>query len=280
MDSATNAHAPIPTAEAARKSALVDSVGFWWHTIDVGDGVVTPGIKTGAQLAAEFAALNLPTLNGLTVLDIGAWDGFFSFEADRQGASRVVALDWYVWALRLPEVEEYKARCADQGIAQKPLTEIPELWSEELPGKRGFDIAHQLLDSRIDVVAEDFMTVDPESLGRFDITLFLGVLYHQRHPLLALERVREFTRSVAVIESHAAVYPGLEHLAMCEFFELNELANDPTNWWAPNLTALIKLCRAAGFGEVDVVVGPTRELLDLPPGAAPAPYRAIVHARP
>jgi tRNA (mo5U34)-methyltransferase len=264
----------------ARKRALVEAAGSWWHSIDLGDGVVTPGGKTADLLADEFAALELPPLAGRTVLDIGAWDGFFSFEAERRGAERVVALDWFVWAIRWAEVAAYIGRCKTHGVPPRPLMDVAELWSPDLPGKRGFDLACESLGSRVEAVAEDFMSADVDDLGQFDVVLFLGVIYHQRHPLLALERLLEFTRGVAVIESYAAVYPGLEHLAICEFFELDELANDHTNWWAPNLTALVKMCRSAGFGFVEVVEGPPPDLLDLPAAAAPAPYRAILHARP
>ena len=264
----------------AGKRARVEKAGTWWHSIDLGDGVITPGHKSREFLAQEFAALELPPLEGRTVLDIGAWDGFFSFEAERQGARRVVALDWFVWALDSPAAADYLQQCARDGCPPRPFEEVPELWSTDLPGKRGFDLAHETLRSRVETVAVDFLTIDPDMLGRFDIVLFLGVLYHQRHPLVALERVRQLTNELAIIESHAAVYPGLDHLALCEFLEHDELGGDHTNWWAPNLTALIKLCRSAGFGLVEVVAGPPPDFIDLPPGSPPAPYRAILHAWP
>ena len=67
----------------------------WWHSIDLGDGVITPGIDDSPR---KLHRLRLPQdLTGKSVLDIGAWDGFFSFEAERRGASRVLALDSYAW---------------------------------------------------------------------------------------------------------------------------------------------------------------------------------------
>src|ERR671931_229568 len=67
----------------------------WYHTIDLGGGVVTAGVDDTPQ---RLARLNLPeSLSGQTVLDIGAWDGFFSFECERRGAARVVAADHYAW---------------------------------------------------------------------------------------------------------------------------------------------------------------------------------------
>ncbi len=61
----------------------------WWHSIDLGDGVVTPGYKSPELLETELAALRLPDLAGRSVLDIAAWDGYFSFAAERLGAARV-----------------------------------------------------------------------------------------------------------------------------------------------------------------------------------------------
>ena len=62
---------------------------FWWHSIDLGGGVVTPGAKSPAHLAAEWEALRLPELGGKSVLDVGTWDGYFAFEAERSGAASV-----------------------------------------------------------------------------------------------------------------------------------------------------------------------------------------------
>ena len=67
----------------------------WYHTIDLGVGVTTNGVDDSPQ---RLARVQLPaSLEGLSVLDIGAWDGFFSFECERRGASRVVAADYYSW---------------------------------------------------------------------------------------------------------------------------------------------------------------------------------------
>src|SRR5947209_4915080 len=87
--------------EAARRRALADSVTNWWHSVDLGYGVVTQGHKSIDQIHHEIAAFQFPDLGGKTFLDIGAWDGAFSFEAERRGARRVVALDHYVWSIDL-----------------------------------------------------------------------------------------------------------------------------------------------------------------------------------
>jgi tRNA (mo5U34)-methyltransferase len=77
-----------------------------------------------------------------------------------------------------------------------------------------------------------------------------------RHPLLALERLRRVTRSVAYIETAAISIPGQEGLSVCEFYETNELEGDPGNWWAPTASALLAMCRAVGFADAELLVGP------------------------
>ena len=69
--------------------AAVQSVPFWWHSIDLGSGIVTPGTQSQEFLKARMRSLQLPDLQGKSVLDIGAYDGFYSFEVERLGAARV-----------------------------------------------------------------------------------------------------------------------------------------------------------------------------------------------
>ena len=205
----------------AQLEEMAASVGYWWHSIDLGQGVVTKGAKTPETLQYELESLRLPDLRGKTVLDIGAWDGFFSFEAERRGARRVVALDH-------------------------------GLWTTSWPGKGGYDTAHKALDSKVETVVDDFMTMDLEPFGTFDVVFFLGVLYHMEDPLASLRRVASLSNGVAIIETHAIVVPGFEHLELCEFYSSNQLNGDISNWWGPNLKALEGMCRAAGFTRVEV----------------------------
>jgi tRNA (mo5U34)-methyltransferase len=266
----------LPKTEEGRALyQYVDALPFWCHSIDVGLGVVTPGVKTPAIHAAELAVLQLPDLRGKSVLDIGAWDGFYSFEAEKRGAARVVALDHFVWALDWEAKNRYKADCKRQGITAQPFDRIPELWRfDTLPGKRGFDLCRHALNSRVDAVVCDLMTGDIEALGRFDVVLYMGVLYHMENPLESLKRVRRLTSGIAVIETEAVAIGGFEHRPFCEFFPPQaKLADDPTNFWAPNAPALVGLCEDAGFSRV--------ELLTTPPAPASGQitrYRLIAHA--
>ena len=127
----------------------------WWHKIDLGHEVITPGIiDTSIKLETLQIAENL---RGKTVLDIGAWDGFYSFEAERRGARRVLAADSYCWG--------------GNG------------WGT----KKGFDLARKTLGSKVESLEIDVMDLTPEKVGTFDLVLFLGVLYHMRYPLQVLD---------------------------------------------------------------------------------------------
>jgi tRNA (mo5U34)-methyltransferase len=191
----------------------------WYHTIDLGGGVVTAGVDDTPR---RLARLDLPpSLEGRTVLDIGAWDGFFSFECERRGAARVVAADYYSW------------RGGGWGT------------------KDGFQLAREALHSRVEDVEIDVMDLSPERVGTFDVVLFLGVLYHLRHPLLGLERVASVTRGLLIIETVVDLV-GFHRPALA-FYPERELNNDPTNWWAPNVPAMHGMLRTVGFTTIRTV---------------------------
>ena len=78
------------------RESLAEEIGrrSWFHTFDFGDGLGTPGRDVTRR---KLAALHLPDLQGRSVIDIGAYDGYFSFEAERRGARRVVASDHWAW---------------------------------------------------------------------------------------------------------------------------------------------------------------------------------------
>ena len=144
----------------------------WYHSIDLGRGVVTPGVDNSPE---RLARVRLPAdLSGRSVLDIGAWDGFFSFEAERRGATRIVATDHYAW----------------HGVG----------WGTG-QGKAGFALARAALNSRVEDVDVDVMDLSPERVGTFDVVFFLGVLYHLPNPLLALERVAAVTGDMLILET-------------------------------------------------------------------------------
>lgn len=267
---------------ADARQALLDEVSaqaFWFHSIELGGGVVTPGLKTREQLASELESLRLPDLAGRTVLDIGSWDGFFAFEAERRGAARVVALDRFVWAW---DHTAGQAEVARQGPHRRrnaagrlpAQDESLECWDPVgLPGKRPFDLARQALRSHVQPVVADFVADDLSFLGTFDVVLFLGVLYHMQDPLGALRRLAQLTAGTAVIETEARVFAGNE-MPLCEYLGGHRLLDDPTNWWAPNESALRLMLLEAGFSNVESI----HPAPDPPAADEPVRYRAILHA--
>ena len=237
---------------------VIKSCPEWYHSIELAPGVVTPGRAPIEALENELRSLRLPDLRGKSVLDIGAYDGFFSFAAERLGASRVTSLDHYVWSADMCEYMKDWRESRRTGAPLPPPHESRHWRPDELPGRRPFDAARALLHSRVEPIVGDFMTMDLTSLGRFDVVLFLGVLYHLEDPVGAMRRVARVTApgGLAVIETAATEILGLRDAAFCEFFPGKELNNDPSNWWAPNSKALEGLCRAAGFREVTLLARP------------------------
>lgn len=207
---------PAPGVSALR--AEVERVR-WWHPIDLGGGVVTPGRDPAPQ---RLRNLRLPErLDGLSVLDVGAWDGFFSFEAERRGAARVLATDWFCWG----------------GPG----------WGT----KDGFELARRVLGSSVEDREIDLPGLSPESVGTHDLVLFLGVLYHLRDPLLGLERVASVTAGTLVLET--AVDMLWTRRPAAAFYPGTELSGDETNWWGPNPAGVEGMLRAVGFREVRMV---------------------------
>ncbi|CAN5829206.1 hypothetical protein BH23GEM7_BH23GEM7_03120 [soil metagenome] len=234
---------------------MAASVPAWFHSIDLGQGVTTPGFRTAEDLRNAVEDLRLPDLKSKDVLDINAWDGFFSFEAERRGAKRVVALDKMMWAMDQEGWRRYWLECREKGIPPADFQDTPFWHLESVPGKVGFDTAHRALDSRVESIVDDLMEMDVSTLGQFDVVLYLGSLYHMANPVEALRRVSAVTSGIAIIETEAVVLPGFEDRAICEFFPSAELNNDSSNWWSPNEKALVGMCRAAGFREIEVIVG-------------------------
>jgi tRNA (mo5U34)-methyltransferase len=199
----------------------------WHHRIEVAPGVWTPGLQDTPTVLSQIC---MPEdLSGMRVLDIGARDGFFTFEAERRGAREVVALD------------------------------------NEAPTNTGFAIAAELLGSKATYVTENVYSLSAERFGRFDLVLFLGVIYHLRHPLLALDRIHDVcaTEATLLVETHmideglvdaegqwralADFHPDLASMPLVQYYPANMLGGDPTSQWAPNRTALEGWLRGSGF---------------------------------
>lgn len=223
--------------EAQTLPERVAALAPWFHNIDLGGVQTAPDHFLGNYPADKFARFShaLPAdLEGRSVLDIGCNAGFYSVEMKRRGAGRVVGID---------SDERYLAQAR---LATAAL---------------GFDDVEFRLCSVYDVA----------TIGaKFDVVIFMGVLYHLRHPLLALDLIREHvagdlmvfqtmqqgsTEVEEVPEDHPFFVPGTYDppayfdspgYPKMHFIE-RKFAGDWTNWWAPNAAGSQAMLRAAGF---------------------------------
>ena len=209
----------------------VAAVPHWYHRIELPGGIVTPGF---APLSVE--AYQVPDdLTGKRVLDVGAWDGFWSFEALRRGAREVVAID---------DFSDY----------------LGKLDETDRPKWHNFDLCREALGYDETVCSRQEMSVydvSEERLGRFDIVFFFGTIYHLRYPLLGLDRLAavcdaEIFIESAVLDDYSPYRGGFgkgypERQVLMEFYPGDEYGNNESNWWVPTLYCLMGLLKAAGF---------------------------------
>jgi tRNA (mo5U34)-methyltransferase len=224
-------NAAIPREKIAERIA---ELGTWFHNIDLGGVQTAPNHFLGDYPSFKWQQLqrSIPKdLSGKTVLDIGCNGGFYSIEMKRRGAARVVAIDSDPGYLD-------QARFAAQAT--------------------GLDIQFQRLDV-YDIAALK---------EKFDIVLFMGVLYHLRHPLLALDLlhdhvVRETLVFQSLLRGSSAIFHPREDYPFSEkaifrhdgfpvmHFVEHNYAEDPTNWWIPNRSCVEAMLRSAGFQIVE-----------------------------
>jgi tRNA (mo5U34)-methyltransferase len=199
----------------------------WFHTMELGPGISTRGSQGAPSngTAETLRRLGLPpSFAGKTVLDVGAWDGFFSFEAERRGALRVLATDYFSWS----------------GGG----------WGTQ----DGFRLAREVLDSKVEDLRIDPLDLSVDRVGTFDVVFFFGVLYHVQNPLLVLERVAAVCGELLIVETYVDQRMGEDYPAMV-FYPGGELSNDPTNWWGPNASCVEAMLRTVGFPNVETVWG-------------------------
>jgi tRNA (mo5U34)-methyltransferase len=208
----------------------VDALGPWFHNLDLNGVHTAPGHFLGDYPSVKwrnFSSAIPADLAGKTVLDIGCNAGFYSLEMKRRGAERVLGLD---------TVDDYLAQAH---------------FAAEISG--------------LDIEFRKLSVYDVGALHeKFDIVIFMGVLYHLRHPLLALDLVHDHVardmlifqsmqRGSAVVDDIAENHdfwntevferPGYPKMHFVE----RRYADDPTNWWIPNRACVEAMLRSAGF---------------------------------
>jgi tRNA (mo5U34)-methyltransferase len=211
----------------------LDETSFvWFQRFELAPGVHTPGT---ADIESLLDRAGFPErLDGMTLLDVGTSNAGAAFIAERRGAARVVAVDIYE------------------------------------PDWFGVDALTSFLQSRVEYVRGSVYELPRLLHEPFDLVLFFGVLYHLRHPLLALDAVRALTGGTAFIETAVADHEvGDGSVApLVRFYRRDELAGDSSNWFAPTTTTLLDWCWSCGLQP---------ELVDKWPEEAPG--RAVVRAQ-
>ncbi|MGD1067216.1 MAG: class I SAM-dependent methyltransferase [Vulcanimicrobiaceae bacterium] len=196
----------------ARESLVAQMQEYvWLQKWEIEPGLFTPG---QADVELLLQRLGLPEdMTGLSVLDIGAFDGAISFVCERRNAARVVAQDVQM--------------------------------------RSTIRLLRDYLGSKIEFFESSPYELDPAVIGQFDIVIFSGVLYHMRYPLLAIDRVREVAKDRVFVETHVANInlsnppPGFENVMF--FYERDAINNDYSNWHGPTVSTVMAMFRSAGF---------------------------------
>lgn len=191
-----------------------------YHSFRLPSGQLLQGAMPIEWQEHRLASFQLPeTMAGLRALDIGPWDGYFTFELERRGAS-VTAIDYV-------DLDTFRA-------------------------------LHRAFQSRVDYRRMDVYELDPATIGTFDIVLCLGVLYHLKHPLLAMEKICAVTTGTCIFDTFVidgeprlqGINPAVPY---AEFYEYTELAGQTDNWCGPTVSAVESWIRAAGFAQAEVL---------------------------
>ncbi len=248
------------------------AVPKWYHKIELPNGSVTPG---WAPLAPEKYGLP-EDLSGKRVLDVGAWDGYWTWESLKRGAREVVAIDDFSDTLGGPDP-------IDRGQEWETFDLCREAFGFVTPvrflgithtGSYGKEIiaSESNDDQPVDMWMNDknqicrrltisLYDIQPKTLGTFDIVLFFGTIYHLRYPLLAIDILSKICNGAIYIESAVcddySPYRGginkgyAKNDMVMEFYPGNEYGNNKSNWWVPTLQCLGAMLASVGFINID-----------------------------
>ena len=233
---------------------------FWYHTIDVGGGVVTPG---WFDLRPAVDTLPWPDVRGKRCLDIGTFDGFMAFELERRGAAEVLAID----------IEDHRLwDWPPDARPDRPGAPAPLAAFAGPPKGEGFRIAARLRGSGVKWRALSAYDLDPMDIGRFDVVVCGSLLLHLRDPLRALEAVRSVCTGHFLSSEQIDLWLSVLHRGQ-PLARLN--GSGPwCEWWVPNANGHWRMLYAAGF-EIVEVSRPYVEVFNQHPKPVRSPRRLI-----
>jgi tRNA (mo5U34)-methyltransferase len=194
----------------------LDAQKVWYHQFEFTNGCRAMGPDPSER---KLTALNLPSLEGKTVIDVGAFDGFFSFQAELLGAHRVVASDHFAWS-----------------------------WPD-CTGRSNFELIRQVTTSKVEDAFVPVELLGPDTVGMHDVTLFLGVLYHAPNMVEYIQKIRSITKELLVLET---LVDALDELGpTARYYPAGCLNNDSSNWWGPNIACVADMLQRVGFSRVE-----------------------------
>ncbi|MEM1314314.1 MAG: DUF1698 domain-containing protein [Pseudomonadota bacterium] len=199
-----------------------------YHVIRLNDEVRTPG-RVDRNHEFGYVGLTNADLLEKSVLDVGALDGVISFNCERGGARRVLAID-----VEDPAEQDWgysgpAASFANHGDVKNRV--FPELKT--------------FFNSNVERQRKTVYQVDPKVDGEFDLVFFYGVLYHLRHPLLSFDRLRAVSRAAICVETHVCNFDPM--LPASLFYLDDVLAKAESNWTGPTESCVASWMRDAGY---------------------------------
>jgi len=205
--------------------ALKDEVSqlIWYHTIDLGHGIVTPGIYDHRQYLDSYGIPD--DLSGKSSLDIGTASGFFSFEMEKRGAKGT--------ATDLPNWMDH-----DFGAVYKPDRPMDVL---ENYLHKPFELAAKVLNSRVKKRQINIYDISPQALGTFDLVFCSSVLLHLTDPIKALHNIQSVTKEMAIVATGIFLDEKEEPRAQFSGHK------GGAAWWLPNRACLEAMIQSAGF---------------------------------
>lgn len=204
----------------------VNTIKKWRHQIELPHDIVTPGFMDHKR---ELSRLELPqTFEGQSVIDIGCSDGYYSFLAEKRGASGVLGVD--------------------------------DMSSMLAGGINGFTVAKKILGSKVDYKKLSVDQLNRNLVGTFDHVIFLNVLYHLKHPLMGLQKIFRITKpggymylktlydyDISVKFGKHKIGWDIGRAPNMKLYPRDGRSGDGSNWWVPNVAGVKAMLTATNW---------------------------------